>query len=507
MCLFAAVAGLSVAYSVQAQVEERELFLMSYPNAQIDVDGDISDWNLEQFGTVVVGGENPFPQDDQDYQRLTGTGDIARVGWDEAGETVNYAGRWTAAVLPEEPIDHSARIYARDSTTHQYFLVDITDDEINTGSDAAWANDSVEFYFDPDDSGGPRDTEHDVQLVIDAANRVQVWDSSDAYKAQIEAGVTAVVATTETGWLVEVGVDKTVFAVPLPSILGPANDPEGNNFGIDFNFRDNDDPFLVADEGGDTSFTTVYDWADPTSGGGFPSKQPGLWGQMFAPEQTTVETCGDFDMDMDVDTADRNIQVSNWTGALNDGSGTATFGDGDCDNDGDVDTADQNGLINNWTGALMNGMAGNTTDGADADLIYDPANGNVTLDASDTSSGLFISFVLGANDGMRPENLTESAPGNAGPFFDVGTNTDAKTFQIGQTDPLNQGAGPEINLGDIFPAGLDLAGLADYLTLANYASELGAGGELDLIVRIPEPSSIALMLLGAFGLVLRRRRK
>ena len=35
----------------------------------------------------------------------------------------------------------------------QYFLVDITDDEINTGEDDAWANDSVEFYIDPDDSG------------------------------------------------------------------------------------------------------------------------------------------------------------------------------------------------------------------------------------------------------------------------------------------------------------------------------------------------------------------
>ena len=218
---------------------------------------------------------------------------------------------------------------------------------------------------------------------------------------------------------------------------------------------------------------------------------------------TTDPACGDFDEDGDVDSNDRTIQVSNWTGAAVPGTFSKTFNEGDCDGDGDVDTSDQTSTILNWTGAQT---AGNTTDGGDADLIYDPATGNVTLDASDTSSGLFISFVLGADDGMRPENLTESAPGNAGPFFDVGTNTDAKTFQIGQTDPLNQGAGPEINLGDIFPAGLDLAGLADYLTLANYASELGAGGELDLIVKIPEPSSIALLLLGVLGLVARRRK-
>ena len=28
---------------------------MSYPNANITVDGDASDWNLSQFGTLVVG--------------------------------------------------------------------------------------------------------------------------------------------------------------------------------------------------------------------------------------------------------------------------------------------------------------------------------------------------------------------------------------------------------------------------------------------------------------------
>ena len=161
----------------------------------------------------------------------------------------------------------------------------------------------------------------------------------------------------------------------------------------------------------------------------------------------------------DVDSADRTIQTQNWTGALPDGEGDKTFAEGDCDGDGDVDTADQTGLIQNWTGAIA--PAGNigqnpAGSGPDADLIYDPADGNVKIDASDTDSKMFISFVLGAADGMRPENLVESAPGNAGPFFDVGTNTDAKTFQIGQTDPLNQGAGPVIDLGNIFPTGMQM---------------------------------------------------
>ena len=255
---------------------------MSYPNAQINVDGDASDWNLDQFETIVVGGMNPFPEDDLDWERVTGTGDIARVGWDDEGKSVFYGGRWTASVLPEEPVDHSAKIYARDNATHQYFLVDIVDDEINTSDDAAWANDSVEFYIDPEDDGDPTDWNFDIQLVIDAANRVQVWNSPPGYEQQVEAGVESAVTITETGWMVEVGIDKTVFDTRLPAVLGPANDPAGNNYGIDFSFRDNDDPLGTGNRGGDTLFTTAYDWADPTSSGGFPSKAASLWGQMIA---------------------------------------------------------------------------------------------------------------------------------------------------------------------------------------------------------------------------------
>ena len=67
--------------------------------------------------------------------------------------------------------------------------------------------------------------------------------------------------------------------------------------------------------------------------------------------------CGDFDMDGDVDAADRTNQTTNWTGALS-GDGDRSFVDGDCDGDGDVDTADLNELIQNWTGAV----AGNSVD-------------------------------------------------------------------------------------------------------------------------------------------------
>lgn len=235
------------------------------------------------------------------------------------------------------------------------------------------------------------------------------------------------------------------------------------------------------------------------------------FGMLVTPPEPVAQQqlCGDFDMDGDVDTADRNIQITNWTGALTAGdpNATKTFPQGDCDGDGDVDTADQNGTILNWTGALN---AGNLVDGDAADLVYNPATGNVTLDATDTNSGLFISFVLGTDqNNMRTENFASGeglAGMTVGPFVDVGTNTDNTPFQIGQTDPLNQGAGPEVNLGDIFPAGMDLAGLAEYLTLADYASELGAGGTFDLRL-VPEPSSLALVLIGMLGLLSRRRHK
>ena len=206
--------------------------------------------------------------------------------------------------------------------------------------------------------------------------------------------------------------------------------------------------------------------------------------------------CGDFDMDEDVDAADRTIQTVGWTGAIGDGSGTATFADGDCDGDGDVDTADQTGLIGNWTGAL----AGNLTDGDDADLVYDPATGNVTIDASDTAAGQIISFVIGTDQNSMNTEATEV------PFIDVGTNTDNTPFQIGQTDPLNQGAGPLVDIGNVLPTGMDLTALSEYLTIAEYASELGAGGTLDLRV-VPEPSGLVLALFGLFGLATRRRRK
>ena len=283
--LFCVLAALFMASPIQA--DDAEIFLMSYPNANITVDGDASDWNLDQFGTIVAGGiaadGDPF-----EWEPLTGTGDIAAIGWDDAGENVYYGAIWQNSQAPDDREDNSVRFYARDNETHQYFLVDIIEDEINTDDDAAWANDCVEFYFDPANDrsefkGGDPPWETVVQLVIDAENRVQVWNSPIDYEEQVEAGIDSAVTITDNGWMLEVGIDKSVFETPLPAVLGPANDPAGHNYGIELSYRDNDDPDDTGTRNGDTAFTTDYVWADPNPGG-FPNKIPFYWGQMIAGE-------------------------------------------------------------------------------------------------------------------------------------------------------------------------------------------------------------------------------
>jgi hypothetical protein len=222
---------------------------------------------------------------------VAGTGDIALVGWDDSDTNLYYAGYFDAGVLPVNKADHQAKVYARDNETTQYFLLDITDENINAADEAAWANDCVEFYIDPQDNGNPTNWESDTQLVIDAANRAQVWMSSAEYAAQIEGGVQSAVTMTANGWLLEAGIDKSVFSPGLPSVLGGVNNmnPEGPNYGIDFNFRDNDDPSMGGgDRNTDNQYITVYDWADPYTGGAFPSKAAGSWGDVVAPEPAAL---------------------------------------------------------------------------------------------------------------------------------------------------------------------------------------------------------------------------
>ena len=139
--------------------------------------------------------------------------------------------------------------------------------------------------------------------------------------------------------------------------------------------------------------------------------------------------------------------------------------------------------------------AGNLVDGAEADLIYNPVTGNVQIDARDETSMRITSFVIATDqDDMRPENFVENPPGNLGPFLNIGTNTDATSSQFGQTDPTSGVWSNPTDLGDIFPPGMDVLELFDYLTRADYGAHIPSGNTFDLIV-VPESSGYAQMFV------------
>ena len=207
--------------------------------------------------------------------------------------------------------------------------------------------------------------------------------------------------------------------------------------------------------------------------------------QLYASGEVSIWRLGDVDTDLDVDSRDRNLLVSNWTGAMVPCADPTSSPSGDFDGDCDVDSIDQHHLIRNWTGPQQAGLA-RTHD--DVQLLYNAATGAVSLDASRSESGVLISFIFETAGGLRAENLRL-------PFVDVGTNTDNEMGQIGQSDVTNVGVG-RASLGDIFPTGMSQDDLRKFLIRAQYASSLGHGGELALLV-VPEPTSLGLLILAA----------
>lgn len=136
--------------------------------------------------------------------------------------------------------------------------------------------------------------------------------------------------------------------------------------------------------------------------------------------------------------------------------------------------------------------AGNLTDTINiADLIYDPSTGNVTLDGDGLtmtafqleSAGLFDDTAYVSPGGA---DLEESTPSVLSYFVFSGGFTNA-------------------DIGNVFPTGLDLAGLDNLLSTADYAAGLGNDGQLDLIV-VPEPASMALLGFGGLMMLRRNRR-
>jgi hypothetical protein len=196
----------------------------------------------------------------------TVAGDVALVGFD--GGTLYWAGRATGFGLPRNPADHTAQVYGLHDASYLYFLARLDDDQIQTrhGTDTNWANDCVEIYIDPSHDGGSFPMDHsasDIQLVIDVANRKNVYMTGAEYKTQVLDGVISAVTTDSTGWWLEVQI--------LKSALAPAVTAVGT-YGLDFNFRDNDG-------NNNPTMTTVCTWSDTERSGRFPSKIPNRWGQ------------------------------------------------------------------------------------------------------------------------------------------------------------------------------------------------------------------------------------
>jgi len=265
--------------ALTASSEIPNLTLYAKAAGAITIDGDAGDWDLGSFTTLVRGG-------------ASGAGDIAFVGHD--GGSVHRGGFCPDTVMPTGAADHNVHVYAMHDASYQYFFVEFEDDDLQSpnGTGMNWANDCIEFYVNPaHDAGasplGGAETSN-FQLVIDVANQQNVYHATAGYAAQILGGVTSAVATSATGWTLEVRIDKAAIDPDLPA---------GGTFGLDFNFRDNDN-------NNDPALTSIYAWRDPYhEGSSFacPTKRPKNWGDTINVECVSA---GDCDNDLFCDGAE-----------------------------------------------------------------------------------------------------------------------------------------------------------------------------------------------------------
>jgi MYXO-CTERM domain-containing protein len=234
----------------------------------LTIDGDSADWDIAPGAPLSRGGE-------------VEEGDVAFVGF----EGVRYfaAGHLKGGQYPpQDGGDHTARIFARHDRGTLYFLAEIEDADVEAAApvDENWRNDGFEIYLDPGHEGGAgalADSSSAVQLVVDAAGRVNAYQLTAEYRTRVLAAVSAAAvprtASGAPGYTIEVAVDKGGL-LPAP--------PEGAGvLGVDFVVHD-------SDEDGAASRSTFASWCDPTISTGFPSKVPDHWGDLLLGDPTWV---------------------------------------------------------------------------------------------------------------------------------------------------------------------------------------------------------------------------
>lgn len=140
----------------------------------------------------------------------------------------------------------------------------------------------------------------------------------------------------------------------------------------------------------------------------------------------------------------------------------------------------------------------NATVGAGADdgvisLIYDPANGSLSLDAAGKELTALEVLSAGSNfKGAKPEQVNG--------LFDV--FTPAKFFIL---KPGTARFGDQ-NFGAALAPGMSKEAIGADLTVTGALFPQGGLGTVDLMY-VPEPSSMGLLSLGLLGLIRARRNK
>ena len=139
------------------------------------------------------------------------------------------------------------------------------------------------------------------------------------------------------------------------------------------------------------------------------------------------------------------------------------------------------------------GTAGAGADDGLITLVYDPANGSLSLDAAGKELTALEVLSAGGNfKGAKPEQVNG--------LFDV--FTPAKFFV------LKPGAARfgDQSYGAAMAPGLTAAQVGADLTVSGALFPQGGLGSVDLMY-VPEPSSLGLLSLGLLGLVRARRNK